>query len=48
MSEEEKEEKVKADWKDFVAIGIAMLETVLLPIVIVLVLMIVLLAVLVH
>jgi hypothetical protein len=39
---------VKADWKDFVAIGIAMLETVLLPIVIVLVLMIVLLAVLVH
>ena len=46
MAEDEKKKKVKADWKDYVAISIAMLQTVLLPIVIVLVLMIALLAVL--
>jgi hypothetical protein len=48
MGEDEDKDNPKLDWKDFVAIGIAMLETVLLPIVIVLVLMIALLAVLVH
>jgi len=28
-------EQVKPDWKDYIAIGIAMLQTVLLPIVII-------------
>ncbi|MDA4123521.1 MAG: hypothetical protein OK456_10115 [Thaumarchaeota archaeon] len=48
MSQEEKEQddSIKADWKDYIAIGIAMLETVLLPIVIVVAFMIVLVAVL--
>jgi len=36
------EEQFRPDWKDYIAIGIAMLETILLPIVIVIVIFVVL------
>jgi hypothetical protein len=41
-----REGKIKADWKDHVAIAVAMLETVLLPIVVALAIMVALVIVL--
>jgi hypothetical protein len=37
----EKDEKTKPDWKDYVAITVALIETILLPIVVILVLLII-------
>lgn len=46
MSDGDEGERRKADWKDHVALAVALLETVLLPIVIVLLFMVALLLVL--
>lgn len=39
-TETQEDEEVKLDWKDYIAIGIALLQTVLLPIVIFIAIMI--------
>jgi hypothetical protein len=47
LIEGEKDARTKPDWKDYVAIAVALVETILLPIVIILVFLIVILAIVV-
>jgi hypothetical protein len=44
MTEGDNETRTKPDWKDYIAIAVALLETILLPIVVILVILIIVLA----